>query len=309
MPLPEPKYGDVTDLHDPPRPRGARPRPLRGRNGDHGDLATASTAGRSRRRPSAPRAATVETRHMPHSLHGCFLRPGPPTARDPLRRPRPRRRLVLSTPRAAIQDAKVIFSMLASFEVPSPSAPVEPPAHASRRSGRGRRVGHAGGEPGGHRALLPRLHRHRLHLVRVVTPLPNDPVPHRASSPTSPTSAAGSAMLGDDELPIGGPRIDHVMWSHDRPHRRLGPRRPPTRARLRRTRTYFGHLHGRDGTLAPSSDRSTCSGRSGEPRRARRDVAERPTSAARQSGTSADLDGRQPGRCSAVLNIPRPATS
>ncbi len=86
---------------------------------------------------------------------------------------------------------------------------------------------------------------------RVVGPLPDDPVLHACVLTYLSDFGGGFAMLGDDELPIGGPSIDHVMWFHE-PIRTddwvLVDLRPERASDARGT--YFGHLRARDGTLA-----------------------------------------------------------
>ena len=64
---------------------------------------------------------------------------------------------------------------------------------------------------------------------------------------------SGFGQVSDPGLPAGGPSIDHSLWFHE-PIRAdewvLVDLRPERALSMCVAGTYFGHLRGRDGTLA-----------------------------------------------------------
>ncbi len=161
-------------------------------------------------------AATVPGDRFPHSLHGYFLRPGRPEHPVILRVSRDRDGRSFSARHvAALQDGEVIFSTLASFHVDEPGGELAAPAPTGVTSPQAL----AGFDFDGITEIRPvdleepdgvpcRL------WVRIVTPLPDDRVVHACALAYLSDIGSGFGRIARDDLPRGGPSIDHTVWFH-----------------------------------------------------------------------------------------------
>jgi len=165
--------------------------------------------------------ATVPDDRLPHSLHGYFLRPGRVDLPVLLHVDRDRDGGSFSARHVrAVQDGKVIFSMVASFHAHEPSASYD--AVPTR----------GGPEPA---TLSPRPSpfmvevrevtptrvgdgqvRHSDSLwVRASSPLPDDPLVHACAVTYVSDLGSGFGQVDVPNLPAGGPSIDHSLWFHE----------------------------------------------------------------------------------------------
>ncbi len=163
---------------------------------------------------------TVPADRHPHSLHGYFLRPGRADRRVILRVERDRDGRSFSARRvAAIQDGEVIFSASVSFHVAEPGgsydeerpdvvAPDGLPLRVVDPLLEVREVTRSvyDGYPV---AISNRL------WVRVVHPLPDDPLVHACALTYVSDLGSGFGQIDVPGLAKGGPSIDHAMWFHE----------------------------------------------------------------------------------------------
>ena len=198
-------------------------------------------------------AATVPDDRFPHSLHGYFLRPGRPEHPVILRVSRDRDGRSFSARHvAAIQDGEVIFSMLASFHVDEQGGELAEPMPAEVPAPEGivgldfdgiteiRPVGLD--EPDGVPCRL---------WVRIVTPLTHDRTVQACALAYLSDIGSGFGRITRDDLPRGGPSIDHTVWFHRpaRADRWLLLDLFPVKAFGGRG-VYRGTIYDRDGVLA-----------------------------------------------------------
>ncbi|WP_109526591.1 MULTISPECIES: acyl-CoA thioesterase [Nocardia] len=195
---------------------------FRGRNADHGHPRSLLYGGQVAAQALRAAGYTVPRARMPHSLHGYFLRPGRPDlpVLYEVRRDRDGRSFSARHV-SAIQDGRIIFSMLASFHVDETGG-----AH----DGLSRR---AAPEP---EQVAPHdtTYRDQLVDVREITrtsdaqdlvsdlmwirsaaPLPDDPLVHACALTYASDLGTGYGQLRDPEIPSGGPSIDHALWFHN----------------------------------------------------------------------------------------------
>jgi acyl-CoA thioesterase-2 len=165
--------------------------------------------------------ATVAPERLPHSLHGYFLRPGLVDRPVIFHVDRDRDGGSFSARHVrAVQDGKVIFSMLASF-------------HAREDSATFDAVPTRGGPAAS--TLTPRPTpflidvreitptrigdgqvRHSDSLwVRASSPLPDDPLVHACALAYVSDLGSGFGQVDVEGLPAGGPSIDHSLWFHE----------------------------------------------------------------------------------------------
>ncbi len=199
--------------------------------------------------------STVEDDRYPHSLHGYFLRRGRPDRAVVLQVDRDRDGRSFSARHvAAIQDGKVIFSMLASFHVdetsgtfdgvPRDLAPIpDAPARWSRlldirEVTPSRRTGD---DPVYTDCLW----------IRCAHPLPADRLVQAAALTYISDLGTGFGQVRVPGLAAGGPSIDHAVWFHQpvRADQWLQLRMWPMKARGGRG-VYMGAIRDRDGELA-----------------------------------------------------------
>jgi acyl-CoA thioesterase-2 len=205
----------------------------------------------------AAAAATVEPDRVPHSLHGFFLRGGRPDRPTIMAVDRDRDGRSFSARHVnAIQDGKVIFSALASFQVPDGGLD-------RQLSDLALDAGHPDELPEedrvGHNVLLDIRHpepdaepeRAGRFWVRPRGILPDDPVTRACVLTYMSDLGWAFAALDDQGHRLGGPSLDHAVWLQ-RPvgvtewlFVQLSP------VSIAATRGIFtGTIHGRDGGLA-----------------------------------------------------------
>ena len=170
-------------------------------------------------------AETVPEGRVPHSLHGYFLRPGRAHVPVVLRVDRDRDGRSFSARHvSAIQDGQVIFSALASFQVPEDGPEFEP-ALPSGAVGPDELEGASPSFPFG-RALelrpFPPIRPYEPDdfpvparmWARSGAPLPEDPIVHACV--LTYLSDVGSGFADGDKpgVPRGGPSLDHAIWFH-----------------------------------------------------------------------------------------------
>jgi acyl-CoA thioesterase II len=170
---------------------------------------------------------TVTPDRLPHSLHGYYLRRGDPTKPVLFRVDRDRDGRSFSARRvAAIQNGEVIWEMSCSFHVdergpeyipPIPAELIEPenaiPSSNQWCSLLDVRIGVADVAPGATSDDVNRL------WMRVVAPLPDDPVLHACLHTFTSDGSAGFGSLAAYGIPPHGPSIDHSVWFHNRASR------------------------------------------------------------------------------------------
>ena len=227
---------------------------FRGRNADHGEPRPSIYGGQVAAQALMAASRTVPDGRLPNSLHGYFLRPGRSDHPVIYAVDRDRDGGSFSARHVrALQHGEVIFSMLASFKVPEAAATYEmPPWRAAPPP---EEV-----EPSGWDDLVDSREVTRRDFFghgvtdslwcRVPTRMPDDPVLHAGALTYLSDYGGGFALLEVDDLPLGGPSIDHVLWFHE-PLRAddwvLVDLRPERASDARGT--YLGTLRGRDGTL------------------------------------------------------------
>lgn len=200
-------------------------------------------------------AATVEGDRVPHSLHGYFLRAGRPETPVVLHVERDRDGRSFSARRVvAVQNGKVIFSMLASFHAETDAPMFDAAPH--------RAVDDRDDKPWtSWSTLLDVSEVTRTDLaagrftdclwVRSTAPLGDDPLVHRAALVCISDLGSGFGQLGTDGIGLGGPSVDHSMWFHEpvRADEWVLVDLVPVKARSARG-VYHGSLRDAAGTLA-----------------------------------------------------------
>jgi acyl-CoA thioesterase II len=165
-------------------------------------------------------ALTVESGRLPHSLHGYFLRPGQ-IDRPVILSVDPDRdgRSFSARHVAAVQDGKVIFSMLASFHHGKPAnvldqAPIKsvaPPAECRDFSFdpavEVREVTHTAVVDG--RQLFTDC-----LWARTASAVPDDPLIQCCALVYLSDLGSGFGQMGP-EVGTGGSSIDHAIWFHE----------------------------------------------------------------------------------------------
>jgi acyl-CoA thioesterase-2 len=199
-------------------------------------------------------AATVDEGRLPHSLHGYFLRAGRSDLPVILEVDRDRDGRSFSARHVvALQEGEVIFSMLISFQIEAEGGMFDA---ASRRDV---------SEP----EALPRGGWNPLLEVREVTPtdflkgvftdcvwvrslspLPDDPLLHRAALTYLSDVGTGFGQQDATLIGRGGPSIDHAVWFQEniRADDWVLVDLRPVKARSARG-CYDGSLRDRDGRL------------------------------------------------------------
>lgn len=199
-------------------------------------------------------AATVEPDRVPHSFHGYFLRAGRPETPVILHVDRDRDGRSFSARRVvAVQNGKVIFSMLASFHHETDAAMYDA---APQRA-----VEHRDDKPFTAWATLLEVSEvTRTDLgagqftdclwVRSASPLGDDPVVHRAALACISDLGSGFGQLREEGIGFGGPSVDHSMWFHEpiRSDEWVLVDLQPIKARSARG-VYHGSLRNGDGVL------------------------------------------------------------
>lgn len=199
---------------------------------------------------------TVPDGRRPHSLHGYFLRPGKIDRPVLLHVDRDRDGGSFSARHVrAVQDGEVIFSMLASFHAGRPSATFDGTATAG------------GPDPDtlpnrpsvalvDLREVVPTTltdgqvrHSDRFW-ARTFSPLGDDPMLHACALTYISDLGSGFGQVDVDDLPPGGPSIDHAVWFHEpiRADEWLLMELWPLKAAESRG-VYSGALRSRDGRL------------------------------------------------------------
>ena len=219
MSLPDPKAGDVgdvvtlLDLEELDRDL------FRGQNANHGEPRYSLYGGQVAAQALMAASRTVAGDRMPHSLHGYFLRPGQPDHPVIFSVDRDRDGGSFSARHVrAIQHGEVIFSMLASFKIPEAAATFERPPR--------REVPPPDElQSNGWDALLEirevtrrEIHGHGVSdcmWCRAPAPLPDDPVLHACVLTYLSDYGGGFVLMERDDLPLGGPSIDHMLWFHE----------------------------------------------------------------------------------------------
>ena len=202
-------------------------------------------------------AATVEPDRTPHSLHGYFLRAGRADLPTILHVDRDRDGRSFSARHVnAVQEGKVIFSALASFQADEPSIDVQMPSlppdagdpEAMPESARA-----------GHNLLLDMRFFHsgedeqmraNRFWARPRGALPDDPVT-RACVLTYVSDLGWAFDEIDADGPLGGPSLDHAVWLQrpvDVTEWMFLELRPVSVAGARGV--FTGTIHTRDGRLA-----------------------------------------------------------
>ncbi|HEY6428855.1 MAG TPA: acyl-CoA thioesterase domain-containing protein, partial [Acidimicrobiales bacterium] len=164
---------------------------------------------------------TVPPGRVPHSLHGYFLRPGLVDRPVILEVDRDRDGGSFSARHVrAVQDGEVIFSMLASFQVPEEGVPYDavptrgggdPEVLTSRASAFLIEV----------REVTPtrlgdgQLRHSDLLWVRAVGRLPDEPLAHACALAYVSDLGSGFGQVEVEGLAAGGPSIDHSVWFHE----------------------------------------------------------------------------------------------
>ena len=163
---------------------------------------------------------TLDDDRRVHSLHGYFLRAGRVDRPVILRVDRDRDgRSFSSRHVSAIQDGKVIFSMLASFQLgeqesvldESHRSEVPDPEDCGDARFDGlvetREVTKRGTWQG-------RMQFPDCLWARFATPLPDDPLTHACALVYMSDMGSGFGQVRWDR-PVGGPSLDHAVWFHE----------------------------------------------------------------------------------------------
>lgn len=176
-------------------------------------------------------AMTVEAPHLPHSLHGYFLRPGKDEAPTILRVDRLRDGASFTTRGVvAMQDGEVIFSLTASFHKEEPGGQFSKPIAADIPSPDELLAGEApvetlwGVDSPFERVEVPEYSHARMSQearramwIRLRSSLPDDPSLHACVLTfLSDMGVLGAvrAALGPIGDPIMGASLDHSVWFH-----------------------------------------------------------------------------------------------
>ncbi len=176
-------------------------------------------------------AATVDAAHLPHSLHGYFMRPGKNAAPTILRVERLRDGASFTTRGVqALQDGEVIFSLTASFHKDEPGGLYETPIAPDIPSAEDLLAGEApsetlwGVDSPFERVEVPEFSHARMSQeprramwVRLRSALPDDPILHASVLIfLSDMGILGAvrAAVGDVHQPIMGASLDHAVWFH-----------------------------------------------------------------------------------------------
>lgn len=209
-------------------------------------------------------ARTVGEDRSPHSLHGYFLRPGQADKPVILKVQRDRDGTSFSARHvSAVQDGEVILSMLASFHVEEESGVFEPPPRDEELIPPPDELESAAGMPAGFGAYLDLRHV-RLEQregfrppsrmwAKPRHPLPDDPAVHACVIAYLSDLGSGFGELDIEDLPKGGPTIDHTVWFQGRPRadQWLYLDQWPVKAGGSRG-LYMGSIHGEDGHAVAS---------------------------------------------------------
>jgi acyl-CoA thioesterase-2 len=203
-------------------------------------------------------AATVEDGRLPHSLHGYFLRAGRSDLPVILEVDRDRDGRSFSARHVnAVQEGEVIFSMVTSFHAESEVDDGEGTFDGAQH----REVTEPSATPRG--GLNPLLEVREVTptdflkgvftdccWVRSLTPLPDDPLVHRAALTYLSDIGSGFGQKPPALVGRGGPSIDHSMWfqEHIRADDWVLVDLVPVKARSARG-CYEGSLRSPDGTL------------------------------------------------------------
>lgn len=209
-------------------------------------------------------AKTVEADRPPHSIHGYFLRPGQADKPVIFKVDRDRDgRSFTARHITAVQDGEVILSALASFHVveesgvyeSEPRPPVVPPDELSPMPhiGIGQhayldvRNNFQGSDDGDDWRPPSRL------WMKVRQPLADDPVLHACVLAYMSDLGTGFGELDVENLPKGGPTIDHTMWLQGAPRADewVYLDQWPLKAGGARG-LYLGAMHTEDGRLVAS---------------------------------------------------------
>ncbi len=201
--------------------------------------------------------ATVADERIPHSLHGYFLRPGRTDRPVIFHVDRDRDGGSFSARHVrAVQEGEVIFSMLASFHAAEAAVAYD---GITTRGGPGPDTLVARPSPllVDVREITPTRiadgevrHSDRFW-VRAAQPLPDDPLVHACAIAYVSDLGSGFGQLDVDDLPAGGPSIDHTIWFHEpiRADDWMLLELWPLKARSARG-VYSGSLRAADGRLA-----------------------------------------------------------
>ena len=199
-------------------------------------------------------AATVEEGRLPHSFHGYFLRAGRSDLPVILEVDRDRDGRSFSARHVvAVQEGEVIFSMLTSFQIETEGGEFDA---AARRDVPGPDALPRGGwnpllEV---REVTPTDFLKGVFTdcvwVRSLTPLPDDPLLHRAALAYLSDVGTGFGQQDPGLVGRGGPSIDHAVWFQDniRADDWVLVDLRPVKARSARG-CYDGSLRDRDGRL------------------------------------------------------------
>jgi acyl-CoA thioesterase-2 len=203
-------------------------------------------------------AATVEDGRLPHSLHGYFLRAGRSDLPVILEVDRDRDGRSFSARHVnAVQEGEVIFSMVTSFHAENDTDDDDSVFDGAQR----REVTKPSDTPRG--GLNPLLEVREVTptdfltgvftdccWVRSLTPLPDDPLVHRAALTYLSDIGSGFGQKPPALIGRGGPSIDHSMWfqEHIRADDWVLVDLVPVKARSARG-CYQGSLRSPDGTL------------------------------------------------------------
>lgn len=167
-------------------------------------------------------AFTVPDGRLPHSLHGYFLRRGDPHSPVVFMVDRDRDGRSFSVRRvAAMQSGEVIWDMACSFCEPVDGPGYTPESRPGMAKPEDSPLDQRGfsslieirnpPRPDGGASRPDSLDR---CWIRVVVPVPDDPVLHACLLTFTSDVSAGFGDLLIEGLPPFGPSIDHAMWFH-----------------------------------------------------------------------------------------------
>jgi acyl-CoA thioesterase-2 len=199
-------------------------------------------------------AATIEGDRLPHSLHGYFLRAGRSDLPVVLEVDRDRDGRSFSARHVvALQDGEVIFSMLTSFQAEDEGGLFDAAPRREVPDPEGLRWG--GWNPLLEvREVTPTDFLKGVFTdcvwVRSLTPLPDDPLVHRAALTYLSDVGTGFGQQDAALVGRGGPSIDHAVWFQEniRADDWVLVDLRPVKARSARG-CYDGSLRDRDGRL------------------------------------------------------------
>lgn len=163
---------------------------------------------------------TVDADRNAHSLHGYFLRPGRADLPVILHVDRDRDGRSFSARHVrAVQDGKVIFSMLASFHRDEPSATYDAVSTAALAPPDDSTDGRGDGIMEMREVTPMRVEGDRVTYpdtmwVRVKHAIPDDRMQRACALTYLSDLGSGFGQLEVDDLPSGGASIDHAVWFH-----------------------------------------------------------------------------------------------